>query len=598
MAFTKVTYSMIAGAPLNVLDFGAKGDGTTNDRAAIQAAVTALSAGQTLVLPAGYTFNVVNATGTGATIVDQRANAVSNNTLYAITSSTNNITIQIDGAVVSTSALDDVFRFTGTGVTVCGSGSVTGPGVYLDTNSSDTAQQWYPSLVKLSGNESSCENLTIANAPAIGIYLNSNRSKAVNNTIIGGPASHGTGTVSFGICLGATTGGNAYCSAIGNRFTVGSDDGAMYDAIFSVCYSSVITDNIGYGLLEHGVYNYGSYSVISNNRFGGLSTRVTAAAAIQNFAFGCTISNNVLSYCTGGIALAACANTTVTGNNMSVGIALGGISVRRYTSDATSTTYENIVIFNNVFYVPGITQQAIDVAVDNTITGLTISGNSITGSAATYGGITIRNIGSGAITQVKITNNYIEQCDAWAMYLVGISTFNISNNQIVNVNGTTSDVAILCYQNCYNGIVKCNQVSDNRVTTLTARIFYGDTASGNTNITVSENSGDTLKTTTDPFVLVPTSTGLKYGNTINGQPTSNLFTVTNASSATVTAPSQSASSTVKVLLNPINQAAWDLQASANRIHVQTLNAGSFVWATSSGSATGSTTAQFQYQILQ
>ena len=39
MSLTKVSYSMINGAAVNVLDFGAKGDGSTDDTAAIQAAV-------------------------------------------------------------------------------------------------------------------------------------------------------------------------------------------------------------------------------------------------------------------------------------------------------------------------------------------------------------------------------------------------------------------------------------------------------------------------------------------------------------------------------------------------------------------------------
>jgi len=41
MSLTKASYSMVSGAPLNVLDFGATGDGTTNDTAAIQLAITA-----------------------------------------------------------------------------------------------------------------------------------------------------------------------------------------------------------------------------------------------------------------------------------------------------------------------------------------------------------------------------------------------------------------------------------------------------------------------------------------------------------------------------------------------------------------------------
>ena len=44
MALTKVTYSMIEGAPANVLDFGAVGDGVADDTAAIQAAHNASTA--------------------------------------------------------------------------------------------------------------------------------------------------------------------------------------------------------------------------------------------------------------------------------------------------------------------------------------------------------------------------------------------------------------------------------------------------------------------------------------------------------------------------------------------------------------------------
>ena len=66
MSLTKASYSMITGAPANVLDFGAVGDGTTNDSAAIQAAIDA-NKGKTIVLPAGYTFNAAGITLSGST---------------------------------------------------------------------------------------------------------------------------------------------------------------------------------------------------------------------------------------------------------------------------------------------------------------------------------------------------------------------------------------------------------------------------------------------------------------------------------------------------------------------------------------------------
>jgi hypothetical protein len=54
MSLTKASYSMVSGAPLNVLDFGATGDGTTNDTAAIQLAITAAYAQQkALYFPSG-----------------------------------------------------------------------------------------------------------------------------------------------------------------------------------------------------------------------------------------------------------------------------------------------------------------------------------------------------------------------------------------------------------------------------------------------------------------------------------------------------------------------------------------------------------------
>lgn len=66
MALTKVSYSMITGSPVNVKDYGAVGDGTTDDTTAMQAAITAVATtGQGLYVPAG-TYKITSAlTSTG-----------------------------------------------------------------------------------------------------------------------------------------------------------------------------------------------------------------------------------------------------------------------------------------------------------------------------------------------------------------------------------------------------------------------------------------------------------------------------------------------------------------------------------------------------
>ena len=53
MSLTKVSYSMIQGATLNVLDYGADPTGATDSATAIQAAINAASSGKSVFLPAG-----------------------------------------------------------------------------------------------------------------------------------------------------------------------------------------------------------------------------------------------------------------------------------------------------------------------------------------------------------------------------------------------------------------------------------------------------------------------------------------------------------------------------------------------------------------
>lgn len=89
MALTKVSYSMINGASVNVLDFGATGNGSTDDTAAIQAAVVyAETIGAAVFFPAGdYDIKMIFIATGGIKLIGQGCTITQNH------DATNSITV-------------------------------------------------------------------------------------------------------------------------------------------------------------------------------------------------------------------------------------------------------------------------------------------------------------------------------------------------------------------------------------------------------------------------------------------------------------------------------------------------------------------------
>ena len=110
MALTKAHSRMIDGSALNVRDYGAVGDGSTNDTAAIQAALDALSSGQTLYFPDGT--YVVHAPST-ATELDYNnyADGLNNHIALELKSNISSVNLRGENAtlkLVSTNLAGDL----------------------------------------------------------------------------------------------------------------------------------------------------------------------------------------------------------------------------------------------------------------------------------------------------------------------------------------------------------------------------------------------------------------------------------------------------------------------------------------------------------
>lgn len=100
MSLTKVSYSMITNAPVNVMDFGAVGNGVANDLSAIQSAIAATPEGGTLVFPEEKSFFI------GDLVNDSRAFTITKN----ITILCNNSIFVCTGSGTGTSAAIFVFE--------------------------------------------------------------------------------------------------------------------------------------------------------------------------------------------------------------------------------------------------------------------------------------------------------------------------------------------------------------------------------------------------------------------------------------------------------------------------------------------------------
>lgn len=239
------------GRTFNVTDaaYGALGDGSTDDRAAIEAAIAACVAGDTVLIPRTSSYYRINNNAglDDAVLVNKQ------------------ITLRIEGEVRATfggiqANPPTIFYVTADNVTLCGGGTLRGDGTVNDVNTG--TDDTMPSLVRVTGNNFVMRDLLVHTPPKIGVHLVScSGAKILGNNFTGGVTSY-SDTAYFAIRGGQ---GERHIIA-NNHFYPDSGGGMLVNCIFlNNTNYSLIEGNIAYRPYEKLCYVSASYNVINGN---------------------------------------------------------------------------------------------------------------------------------------------------------------------------------------------------------------------------------------------------------------------------------------------------------------------------------------------
>jgi hypothetical protein len=237
MSLTKTSFAMTNGAMANVLDFGAKGDGTTNDTAAIQAALDhCLITKQTLFLPAGYYAVAESAPGSGFAVRNRGVSMVGEGTFYSqiVPLSTMPNTADFIRVTPNDGAYIDFLEFGRFSIDPGYGGTKRGRhGIYLYTPQATNLSRWYVhDLYLLPGNDYSLkvENNNVINFQGVpansviernmfweGIFLNKiGDSVSIRNNVF--RASSGSSRSGVYLYISDTSGVASHAMITENNF--------------------------------------------------------------------------------------------------------------------------------------------------------------------------------------------------------------------------------------------------------------------------------------------------------------------------------------------------------------------------------------------
>ena len=347
MALTKASYSMITGAPYNVKDYGAVGDGTTDDKGAINLAITAANAagGGTVVIPNG-TFAV------GGSVVSGIADGIAGIVLLSNVNLVIQGTVFVKNGTTGSGTFYGVIRSPDVGIS---NASITGTGTINGNKANQVASQQCSNIYLSCVFNVVVDGIYCVNANGMGIQLIPPSS--LPTPPFGGATTHTACAVQNCFVNNVTNIGiqvshGLYCNISENRITTCTNNCIdIYGDVGTVTPDngiiSINGNTVGGGLVGVFVETSKRVSVVGNAIDGcttGIAVnRINGAPAII------AISGNTVSSCATGITTTGDTGGVLISNNFvnftAYGLVVGGTVV------AVAGNISYINAFGNVFSI-------------------------------------------------------------------------------------------------------------------------------------------------------------------------------------------------------------------------------------------------------
>jgi hypothetical protein len=408
---------------VSVKDFGAVGDGTTNDTTAIQAAATALTQGQTLYFPAGQYL-------IGQIIFNGKSN----------------ITVSAYGARFTLTGNNAGFLVKGvcSNIFVLG-GTITGDGVNRDGALSTLQIGW------MFGNE--------VGAFVQNVFV---RDVIVDAANIGFKFAAGTGG-------GSGNTNNVKIVGCEAKNIVGLVGGAGYGFQFSQAPNSVMSDCSAINCGRHGIYfaegrNYAATNCVIKNHRSTVFTSAYRVAMSISRSRNVVVSNCVFDNCYDGTVEIDTDTAGTAPDNVSIGTVL------------SNCTFLNSVLADiRIGTVPAVDGSSYDVVVSNCVM-VRPSGNGVS-SIVIEGGERIK------ITD-NLIDGTLASATFRAIALNGTSGASYTNDVEIVRNTINSAAYGIQMESVLQTGTSRIRVLDNKITATTAELEFvgGENATTNNNL--------------------------------------------------------------------------------------------------------------------